>query len=196
MGRSYDSSGRLACDGCGKAEGTTRRRTCPARVVYPSGASLPYCAAPDLCPDCVVKHRDRLHVGCREAAAKRTAEERARGARLEAGEMLLRSCWGDWHERVPAGWVGACFVGKGDAVAYWLVPAKVYDRRGRDDSPGDFARVAVEMGEPELRPWGGPDDEGTTTKEARVVARVVVPAPASALRFVVENELPLFGAGG
>lgn len=75
MGYCYSMDGRLACDGCG-AVGETRKRTCPHRVTYADGTSLPYCPAPALCPRCWEREgKSAVHAGCKERAAARTAQE-------------------------------------------------------------------------------------------------------------------------
>ena len=126
MGYSYDLRGRLACDSCGSC-GQTRKRTCPARVRYAGGGSLPYCQPAALCPACYQRHKATLHAGCREGAAKRTAEEAAKQARLAAGELEVAAAWGSWQPTVPEGYVGVCFRGLGGAEVYRLIRKAEYD---------------------------------------------------------------------
>lgn len=124
MGYSYtqSSSGRwaLSCDACGKGGGV-RKRTCPHKVHYPEGYALPYCYPAALCNACYATRKTTLHADCREGAAKRNEQETARAARLAAGELEVRSAYGDWHERVPAGFVGVRFEGTGDTEAFRLM---------------------------------------------------------------------------
>lgn len=125
MGYSYgrSESGRLvlACDGCGKLGGV-RKRTCPHKVYYAEGGSSPYCPAPALCTPCYHVHKGAMHRECAEGAAKATAREVERKRRLEAGEAELRTCWGSWHETVPAGFVGARYLALGGKETYVLLP--------------------------------------------------------------------------
>lgn len=128
MGYCYDMAGRLACDACGKTGGV-RKRTCPHRVHYADGGSLPYCQPAALCSDCYRKHKAKLHEGCAAGAAKQNAAEVARKAKLAAGELEVRSAWGDWHETVPTGMTGVLFR-NGDQQDYRLMPQADYQ-------PGD-----------------------------------------------------------
>lgn len=132
-GRTHSGRSALACDSCGHVGGV-RKRTCPARVEYAEGCSLPYCMPAALCAACYKLRKPTLHVGCHEQAALRTASERARRARLEAGDKEVRSAWGDWHKAVPSGYVGVAFAGLskdphllGGAVEVWaLIPQLDY----------------------------------------------------------------------
>jgi hypothetical protein len=119
------SRGRLCCDACGITG--ARKRTCPHRVHYPEGGSLPYCQAPALCGTCYDQRRGVLHEECAAGAAAQNDWHRERGRRLDAGEFEVRTAWGDWHSRVPAGFVGVRFVGKGGSEVYRLVPAADYN---------------------------------------------------------------------
>jgi len=126
MGYSYDMRGRLACDACGAAEGKTRKRTCPHRVHYATGGSLPYCYPSALCPTCYAKHKPTLHKDCAEGAARQTAKEQEKAIRFAAGEYERRTAWGSWHALVPDGMVGVCFVNLARAEEYRLLPADTY----------------------------------------------------------------------
>lgn len=156
MGYSYCArTGRLACDSCGAAEGNTRKRTCPYRVQYAEGGSLPYCYPSALCKACYAKHKATLHADCEAGAAKRTAEEATKRARLAAGELEVRSAWGSWHPNVPVGFTGVYFENRlTNARAYFLVPADAYAAGWLADYPGAI-------------PWAGPDD-GATSKQVTI----------------------------
>jgi len=145
MGYSYDMSGRLACDACGST-GKTRKRTCPHKVHYAGGGSLPYCYPSALCADCYATRKATLHAGCAERAAARTADEAAKHARLVAGELEVASAFGTWHATVPEGWVGVIFRGTAANEAYRLIAADHYDPTSR--------RYMSEY--PDARPWSDP----------------------------------------
>lgn len=124
MGYSYCArTGRLDCDGCGAATGTTRKRTCPYRVEYAEGGSLPYCQPAALCSTCYIKHKPTLHARCKDGAAEANRRELTRAARLTAGDYERRTAWGDWHETVPAGLIGLRFVNRAGHEEYRLVDA-------------------------------------------------------------------------
>lgn len=110
MGYCYDNAGRLCCDSCGTA-GNVRKNTCPHKVHYADGSSLPYCPPPALCPACLKKHGGtaKIHAGCKEHAARSNAREVENARRYAAGELKRGAAWGDWHEKVPAGMVGVLF---------------------------------------------------------------------------------------
>ena len=144
MGYSYgmDARGRftrLACDSCGAADGTTRKRTCRFKVRYFEGGALPYCPAPALCPACFTKHGGSKGIhgdSCRDGAARSQAREDERGRRRAAGELEVKSAFGDWHETVPKGMTGVRFVGgaptphvinSGTTEAWKLMPAGAYE---------------------------------------------------------------------
>jgi len=146
MGYSYDLRGRLACDSCG-ACGQTRKRTCPHKVHYASGGALPYCYPSALCPGCYAKHKATLHTGCKDGAAKRTAEEAAKHARLAAGELEVTSAYGSWHPTVPEGYTGVIFRGVDRAEVYRLIAREQYD-------PG-VRRYLSEY--PDAHPWTDPN---------------------------------------
>lgn len=152
MGYSYSDRGRLACDACGAADGNTRKRTCPHRIQYAEGGSLPYCSAPALCAACYAKRKGTLHDGCKAGAAKRNQDEIARGARFAAGELEVRTAYGDWHAAVPDGFVGVTFKARG-AEAHRLIPKAVYDP-GRKSWLSDYG--------PDVHPWAGPDGKAAT----------------------------------
>ena len=123
MGYSYGrtASGRLAlsCGACGKLGGV-RKRTCEYRVYYADGTSLPYCPAPALCGPCFAERRVSLHADCRESAARSTEKEAAKGRRLAAGDSIVAARWGDWHETVPTGKVGAVYRAA-DGTETWIL---------------------------------------------------------------------------
>jgi hypothetical protein len=125
MGYSYDMGGRLCCDSCG-ASGDARKRTCPHRVQYADGGSLPYCYPSALCKACYAKHKATLHARCAEGAAQSNVREQARKARLVAGALERRACWGSWHATVPDGMVGVYFKGM-QGEAWRLVTHDAYD---------------------------------------------------------------------
>lgn len=156
MGYSYDKGGRLCCDRCGKAGGV-RKRTCPHRVTYPGGASLPYCPARARCDDCLRAEggNAKLHAACAAPAAARTLEEARKAARLAAGDLECRTGWGSWHPAVPAGWVGRRFVGTSGQESFFLIPDAV------DDAAGSYFlsdyREAARRAGVELLPWSDPD---------------------------------------
>lgn len=142
MGYCYDNRGRLACDSCG-ACGTTRKRTCPHRVQYAEGGSLPYCQPAALCSTCYAKHKATLHASCAEGAARSNARERERSIKLAGGHFERRTCWGDWHATVPAGYVGVRFVGV-TGEAYRLVTAADYEAGAARDWMENY---------PNAQPW-------------------------------------------
>jgi hypothetical protein len=126
MGYCYDDGGKLCCDACGDS-GQVRKRTCPYRVHYAEGGSLPYCSPSALCAACYHTHKATLHADCKAGAAKRTAEELERAAMLEAGQYERRTAWGDWHPFVPAGFVGLRFVNKAGKELYRLISTERYE---------------------------------------------------------------------
>jgi hypothetical protein len=125
MGYCYDMRGRICCDACGDS-GQTRKRTCPHKVSYPNGGSLPYCPAPALCSACYEKHKATLHQDCKEGAAKSTARYAAEAARVQSGDPQVKAAFGDWHEKVPKGFVGVLFEDKDRREIYKLMPANHY----------------------------------------------------------------------
>ena len=131
----------LACDHCGKAEGKTRKRTCPHRVRSAFGGSLPYCPAPALCPPCYAVKKDTLHEACAAPAKQRTEEEWLKEFRFIGGDLEVKAAFGDWCPTVPPGTTGVLF-GDGSKKEYRLVSS--YDQR----------RWLSEY--PEAQPWGGP----------------------------------------
>ena len=128
MGYCY-SGGKLVCDSCG-ATGSVRKRTCRYRVTYAEGGSLPYCSPSALCAVCYTTHKPTLHANCKAGAVRRTAEETERRQKLDAGELEVRTAWGDWHELVPAGYVGVRFIGMNGSEVYRLILAGEYHGRG------------------------------------------------------------------
>lgn len=122
MGHVYDSSGRLCCDKCGKAGAKAIR--CTFKV-----DGLPYCYPPDLCDECTKElgGRAKIHEKCKDKAAARQAECDVTRARIESGDSLLSTAWGDWHDKVPEGKVGLRFAGK-DSETYILVDSDEHDR--------------------------------------------------------------------
>ncbi len=162
MGYSYCArTGRLACDGCGHV-GKVRKRTCPFKVTYPEGYSLPYCYPSALCVACYATHKATLHAGCAERAAARTAAENARGERLAAGASEIKAGYGSWHPSVPAGFVGVIFGTLGHAETYWLIPETEY-------SPGT-KRYLSDYDPTTARLW---------TKPANITPAVVTVNPAT-----------------
>lgn len=102
---------KLVCEHCGTIGGV-RKRTCPHKVVYPTGGSLPYCPAPALCGPCLKREYGgltALHADCAAPAAKRTQEEHQDYAKLLAGDAKVSGRWGDWCATVPAGQVGSYY---------------------------------------------------------------------------------------
>lgn len=104
MGYSYQktSSGReaLCCDNCPAAgrEAGVRKRTCPHRVHYRDGGSLPYCPAPALCSNCYrsLGCQAGVHANCAEACAAQQAREDAVTAKIAAGDLPVRAAWGGY----------------------------------------------------------------------------------------------------
>lgn len=164
MGYSFDGkTGRLCCDSCGASNGKTRKRTCPYKVQYFDGTcSLPYCYPSALCPDCYATHKATLHRGCQEGAAKRTEENRISAERAKT-DYKVRTAWGDWHETVPAGFVGVCFQGATGQI-YKLIPYAHYN-----DSTGLRKLWLSEY--PEVHPWIDPDLPRTKQVEVADAAR-------------------------
>lgn len=123
MGYCY-KNGRLCCDACGSVG--ARKRTCPHKVTMDRGQVLPNCQAPALCKACWEKYgKNKIHDQCRESAARSNAEYAAVRARIEAGDKVLRCCFGDWHADVPAGMVGMVF-GDGEQAEGLLVTEEEY----------------------------------------------------------------------
>jgi hypothetical protein len=125
VGYSYSFDGKLCCDACGKSGGV-RKRTCPYRVNYADGGSLPYCYPAALCGECYRQRRATLHTDCGDGAAKRTAAEADRAARLAAGDLEVRAAFGSWHQTVPDGFVGVLFRGSAREERR-LIPAADYN---------------------------------------------------------------------
>lgn len=138
MGYCYEASGsgrgRLCCDRCGNAGGV-RKRTCPYKMLGSTHRSvdgrrhaLPYCYPTALCSPCLTEIGGSkvLHADCRGRAAERQAEADAEQARLDAGELLVGSAFGDWHDRVPTGMVGVLFFGENGDQVDVLVPDHRY----------------------------------------------------------------------
>ncbi|MFI7608469.1 hypothetical protein ACIBTV_25415 [Micromonospora sp. NPDC049366] len=141
MGYSYGRTpaGRqgLACDKCGKVGGV-RKRKCPYTVTGDNSRSpdgkrhaLPYCPAPAVCPECWTKLKPTAHAECKEGAARRQAEEDAKQARLDSGDLIVLSAVGDWHEGVPTGMVRVTFGGPAwSGHRDFLMPKDVYKNDG------------------------------------------------------------------
>ena len=134
MGYCYFGSGpnknKLCCDACG--DGIGRKRTCTEKV-----DGLPYCPAPSLCKECFKKEggSKKIHAQCKEPADRSRAERAAKQAKLDQGLLLRAAAFGDWHETVPEGWVGAAFEGL-NKIEWVLVPEKDWDAalvNARDD---------------------------------------------------------------
>lgn len=133
MGYSYSVPGnRLCCDNCG-GTGSTRKRRCPHKVTSQGVQPLPYCPAPALCAACWAKlggaagvHGDR----CRDGAKQAQAEDDALVARLDAGEQLVRTAWGDWDPDTPTGMVRVMTWGRGGVEGMYLMPADDYSGGG------------------------------------------------------------------
>lgn len=82
MGYCY-ANGRLVCDRCSRADGTTRRHRCPAG----------YCQALALCPDCraamtVDGSWTDYHKDCAAASARFHAQENRKAALLATGAFV------------------------------------------------------------------------------------------------------------
>ena len=147
MGYSYSVPGnRLCCDSCGH-DGGVRKRTCPEKIHYADGGALPYCYPSALCPSCYAKHKATLHADCKAGAAKRNAEEVARGARLAGGDFEVRTGYGAWHKAVPVGSVGVRFVGTGGREEFRLLPEAEY-APGEKHWLSDYPTAAL---------WADPD---------------------------------------
>jgi len=58
------------------------------------------------------------------------AQEDAKRDAIAAGEMFVRAAWGDWHDDVPKGMVGALYSGK-EGEVYILMPKDRYDLPGK-----------------------------------------------------------------
>lgn len=154
MGYSYGRNpltGRyqLSCDACGSI-GSTRKRTCPARVTSTSehgGArqTLPYCPAPAYCPGCWTTRRATAHAGCHEAAAQVQARDDAKQERLDAGELAVVYAIGAsrYNDEVPDGWVKVGFAGRAGAQVEYAVRDSEYDPGARPWL-SDY---------PDARPW-------------------------------------------
>lgn len=137
MGYSYDMAGRLACDSCGRTGGV-RKRTCPHKVTDETGHALPYCYPAALCGECYRKHGGAaaLHKDCAAGAAASQARYDKLRERLAAGEAQIMCAWGDWHETVPSGLVGVCFMGADKVPHYVLVrDYDQYEKRYLSDYP-------------------------------------------------------------
>lgn len=165
MGYSYGmnpATGRytmLVCDSCGKTKadgvGVVRKRTCPFRVSYPNNTSLPYCYPAALCSGCYAKNKSTLHATCKDSAERETARHAAVHAKLVAGDMVVKSAFGDWHPSVPKGMTGVMFRGPEDLPvmnastknAFRLVPAGSYDP-GAKQFLSDY---------PDAVDWTGPE---------------------------------------
>lgn len=114
MGYCYSAStGKLACDCCGIANGV-RRRPCTYKVHNADGGSLPMCKAPAYCKACYeAKGKSAgVHAPCEAYAAMAQAREDQIKARLANGESQVRCAYGSWHYTVPAGKVGVMFQNK------------------------------------------------------------------------------------
>ena len=122
MGYCYSRGGGLVCDCCG-TDVEVRKRTCPHKV-----DGLPYCSAPAMCGDCYKKHGGvRLHDRCKPLAEEQSKIRAKQKAMLESGHLMLKAGWGDWHELVPSGYVGAVFAGlRGEE--WRLIPSEVYKK--------------------------------------------------------------------
>jgi len=141
MGVITDRNGRICCDGCGGTD-KVRNRTCPYRVHYSRGGSLPYCSAPHLCSVCWNKHKGLVHATCKAGAARSQERENKRGALEAAGEFLLAAGWGSWHSTVPAGLVGVCFRNLAGEEVWKLVPEADYDQRSQLTTASQFPDAA------------------------------------------------------
>lgn len=132
MGYSYSFDGKLCCDHCGKPGGV-RKRKCPHFVLTDNARSkerarLSYCYPPALCEGCKEEQKATLHASCAANAAKSQEQYDAVQARLDSGDKLVLSAWGDWHETVPAGFVGVLFGGpRYEGHEYRLIPSGDYD---------------------------------------------------------------------
>jgi hypothetical protein len=140
MGYAYgqSASGRwaLSCDNCGKAEGTTRKRTCPRKMLAPSTRSakryeVHYCYPPALCPECWVRlgRAAGVHADCAQGAARTQAVYDEVERRFQAGEGYLISASGDWADDVPEGMTKVTFAFPPSGITGWreyLMPADEY----------------------------------------------------------------------
>jgi hypothetical protein len=167
MGYSTDRSGRLCCDSCGTAGGV-RKRTCTQLVTLENGHKIPYCPAPAYCAECFkAKGGSRGVHGetCREGAARSSERYAHERARLEAGDLRVRSAFGSWHETVPEGYAGVIFQGLDEEETYRLIPIVLYDQRGESPFLSDLATSY---------PWCGPlgNASGDTESDAGPLVRV------------------------
>lgn len=168
MGYSYgwSSSGRqvLSCDSCGEAEGRTKRRICPRKVVgdsirMPNGkrSVMPYCYPPALCDACWNKHgrTKGIHGDCAQGAAKMTEHYNEIERRYQAGDGVVLSASGSWAEGVPDGMVSVTFGFPNRDPEVYLMPKDDYNMNGYlTDHPS-----AVPM----------PEAEPTTTKQVSLI---------------------------
>jgi hypothetical protein len=154
MGYIHDEQGRLVCDNCGIAGGVSKR-TCPHKVTNENGRVLSYCYPAALCSQCYRKlgGAKGVHGTCAEGAARRQAEYDAVRAKLATGELQVCSAYGDWHEAVPEGLVGVCFIGASNETYYVLVRKADYDPNVR--------RWLSQY--PDAQPWI--DHPGATSKQ-------------------------------
>lgn len=128
-GRTMRGGMALACDGCGEAEGRTRKRRCRFTVTH-DGHALPYCSAPALCPDCwdrKGKGRGVHGERCRKGAETSQAREDAKVARLATGDARVTSAI-----RIEEDWTGVTFRDAEGRETLRLVPAHEYHERNED----------------------------------------------------------------
>lgn len=154
MGHCYNRDGAILCDGCGSSAGVKKRK-CPEIV-----DGLPWCTPHALCEACFEKcgGTKGLHAKCKEPAEYSRQKSKADAARIEAGDSLLATAWGDWHGLVSHGKVGLRFVGKGGVETFLLVSKEDHDaiRKQGKLFMSDFQAVA--------EPWYGHPDLGTTKR--------------------------------
>lgn len=123
----------LVCDRCGHAEGV-RKRPCRFRVTSNGTNPLPWCKPPALCQSCWTDlGKGKIHDGCEAQAREAQHWDDVHTARLAAGEVMIRSAAGSWHEDCPEGHV----LLTGTDGHRYLVPEAAWD----DRNPSVFART-------------------------------------------------------
>jgi len=115
MGYSYDQTGRLCCDNCGRSGGVRKIR-CP----------FGWCPAPAYCPECRQLMREYLTKeyhrknGCEEQSMEFARRHQEQLKLLQQGQLVRSSALG--HN----GRVKVLFAGlTGEKEAYWM-SAKTY----------------------------------------------------------------------
>jgi hypothetical protein len=155
MGHVYVKGGGLVCELCGGPGAV--ERPCTYFVTEPGGQRLRYCKPDALCDACLARIGGpaKLHAACKEGARKSQAENDARSARLDAGELFVSCALSGRTWYVPAGQVGAHFTGRNGAQAWLLVPEGDYRReyaaKGLTLALSDFPGAVVWEDNPDVR---------------------------------------------